>query len=85
MKTMDERITYGVLWKTATDPDEWRVYSAWFTLYAAAKNDADIAMQNPRSVAVKIVERTETFESVAEWERGGDNHDPAAIDQISAD
>ena len=34
---MDERITYGVLWKTATDPDEWRVFSAWFTLYAAAK------------------------------------------------
>ena len=69
MSPMDDRISYGVFWNTKLNPGKWRIFSAWFTSYEAAREEVELALKNPRCIAARIVERAETFESVAEWER----------------
>ena len=67
---MEDKITYGVLWKTKLDPDIWQLIYGWFESHESAKKAAEIAMRNPRSIKVVIVERRETFEVLEAW--GGD-------------
>ena len=64
---MEDRITYGVLWRTKLDPDEWQLFAGWFDCYADAVEEAIKVLKNPRSLEVRVVERTETFESLATW------------------
>ena len=66
---MDDRISYGVFWNSKLNPGEWHIFSEWFTSYEAAREEVELVLKNPRCIAVRIVERVETFESVGEWER----------------
>ena len=61
---MDDRITYGVYYRTKANPDEWRIFSAWFASYESAREEAQRASQNQRFLEVRIVERVETFSFV---------------------
>lgn len=69
---MNDRITYGVYWRTKFEPNEWRLYIGWFDCYWDAVEEAKNALKNPRSLEVRVVERTETFESLDTW-RNEDN------------
>ena len=61
---LDDKITYGVFWRTALNPDEWRCFSAWFNSYEAAREEANLVLKNPRCISAVVVERVETFEFV---------------------
>lgn len=74
---MDEKITYGVFWRSTLygDTEIWMPFFNWFKDYSVALNEANEVRKNPACLAVKIVERVETFEDVpgTAWERS--NHD----------
>lgn len=61
---MEDRITYGVFWRT-TDNKEWHEFSPWFTNYDGAYKTYEDVLTNPRCIQAKIVERIETFNDVA--------------------
>ncbi len=61
---MDDKITYGVFYRTNECPKEWRIFSAWFESYEEARKEARIAHKNQRFIEVRIVERVETFSFV---------------------
>lgn len=63
---IEAKTTYGVYWKTKLNPDNWEIFSAWFTSYEAAKEEAKLALRNPRHIEVKVVERVETFKPIDE-------------------
>lgn len=65
---MDDRISYGVFWATKYQPNRWTMFCSWVDDYDAAMNCVYEAKRNPQCVAVKIVERVETFNSAGEWE-----------------
>ncbi len=61
---MEDKITYGVFWKT-TENEEWHEFSTWFTNYGGAYKVYEDVLTNPRCIQAKIVERVETFNDVA--------------------
>lgn len=66
---MDDIITYGVFVREKNDTERWKCFSAWYSSFDYAKSEAAIALKIPRYIAVRIVERVETFENIWEWER----------------
>ena len=66
---MEDIITYGVFWATEDNPDKFYSFSSYHTTYESAYSALEDCKQNPRCVKAKIVERVETFETVAEYER----------------
>ena len=65
---MEDRITFGVFWKTKLEPHEWQLFAGWFDSYADAVEEAMKALKNPRSLKVMFAERVETIQAVAIWE-----------------
>lgn len=64
---MEDSITYGVFWKTK-DSNKWLSFSSWHVSYdSAMRTVKDMLEGNPNCIAIKIVERTETFFDV--WEK----------------
>ena len=60
---MEDKITYGVFWKTERNK-EWSGFSCWHTTYESAFKDFETLALNPLCMERKIVERTEMFEDV---------------------
>ena len=61
---MDDKITYGVFYRSKYLPDEWCLFSSWFETYEEARKEAREASRNPRFLEVRIVERVEPFSFV---------------------
>ncbi len=61
---MDDKITYGVFYRSKFNPDEWCIFSAWFESYEEARKEKRTARANTRFLEVRIVERVETFSFV---------------------
>jgi hypothetical protein len=66
---MEDKITYGVLWKTKLDPDEWQLFAGWFEDCTDAVNEVIKTVENPRCIESRLVKRTETFKSLGAWRK----------------
>jgi hypothetical protein len=69
---MEDKTTYAVYWRSKNNK-EWTSFTPWLESYSDAYEVMSILIENPACLEAAVVERTETFDFVTNWERNDGN------------